>query len=89
MNFLDNFLLPTVLGICLCSGYIMKQWIADIDNKYIPTIVAILGVILSIWMHHWTVTPEIILEGMCSGLASTGMHQLFKQYIEKKETPKI
>lgn len=85
MEFLNEFMLPVVLGICLCVGYIVKKWIPDVDNKYIPTIVLVLGVILSIWISGWQVTPEVILSGMISGLCSTGVHQLFKQYIEKEE----
>ena len=82
MEFLNEFMLPVVLGICLCVGYIVKKWIPDVDNKYIPTIVLVLGVILSIWISGWQVTPEVILSGMISGLGSTGVHQLFKQFIE-------
>lgn len=82
MEFLNEFMLPVVLGICLCVGYIVKKWIPDVDNKYIPTIVLVLGVVLSIWISGWQVTPEVILSGMISGLGSTGMHQLFKQFIE-------
>ena len=82
MEFLNEFMLPVVLGICLCVGYIVKKWIPDVDYKYIPTIVLVLGVILSIWISGWQVTPEVILSGMISGLGSTGMHQLFKQFIE-------
>ena len=83
MEFLNEFMLPVVLGVCLCCGYIIKKWIKDVDNKYIPTIVAALGVILSAWISRWNVTPEVILSGLVSGLASTGMHQLFKQFIDK------
>lgn len=82
MEFLNDYMLPVVLGICLCVGYIVKKWISDVDNKYIPTIVAIIGVVLSIWISGWQVTPEVILSGMISGLGSTGMHQLFKQFVE-------
>lgn len=85
MEFLNDFMLPVVLGICLCVGYIVKKWISDIENKYIPTIVAIVGVVLSIWISKWTVTPEVILSGLISGLGSTGMHQLFKEFIENKK----
>lgn len=84
MEFLNEFMLPVVLGICLCIGYIIKKWIKDVDNKYIPTIVAVLGVALSIWISGWQITPEVILSGMISGLGSTGMHQVFKQFIEKE-----
>ena len=83
MEFLNEFMLPVVLGLCLCVGYVVKKWISDVDNKYIPTIVAVLGVVLSIWISGWQITPEVILSGMISGLASTGMHQVFKQFIEK------
>lgn len=84
MDFLNEFMLPIVLGICLCVGYVVKKWIKDVDNKYIPTIVGLLGVILSSWISGWVITPEVILSGLISGLASTGMYELFRQYIEKK-----
>lgn len=86
MEFLNGYMLPVVLGICLCVGYIVKKWIKDVDNKFIPAIVSILGVFLSIWISNWQITPDIILGGLVSGLASTGFHQLFKQYIENKTT---
>ena len=84
MEFLNDYMLPIVVGICLCVGYIVKKWISDVDNKYIPTIVAVLGVALSIWISGWQITPEVILSGMISGLGSTGMHQVFKQFVEKE-----
>lgn len=85
MDFLNDYMLPIVLGICLCVGYIVKKWISDVDNKYIPTIVAVLGVFIATWISGWNITPEVILSGLISGLASTGMHQVFKQFIENKE----
>ncbi|WP_143322875.1 phage holin family protein [Clostridium sp. HBUAS56010] len=84
MEFLNEFMLPVVLGICLCFGYILKNWVKDVDNKYIPTICAVIGVVLASWLSNWAVTPQIVLSGMVSGLASTGFHQALKQYIEKK-----
>ena len=89
LSFLSEYLVLVIFGICLCVGYIVKKWIKDMDNKYIPTICAVLGVILAIWLNGWTVTPAIILSGLFSGLASTGFHQLFKQYIENKKVRKI
>lgn len=88
MEFLNEFMIPVVIGLCLCTGYVIKKWVKDVDNKYIPTIVTILGIILSVWINNWVFTPEVILGGMISGLASTGLHQLFKSYIEKNETIK-
>lgn len=85
LGFLTEFMVPVIVGICLCVGYVVKKWIKDVDNKHIPTICAILGVLLSIWMNGWSISPSIILSGLFSGLTSTGLHQLFKQYINKEE----
>ena len=84
MEFLNEYMLPMVLGICLCIGYVIKKWIKDVDNKYIPTLCAILGVVISSWMNGFSFTPQVVLGGMVSGLASTGMHQLFTQYLDKR-----
>ena len=84
MEFLNDFMMPVVLGLCLVIGWVIKKWISDIDNKYIPTIVTILGAIFAAWFNNWNITPEIILSGLITGAASTGMHQLFTQFIEKK-----
>lgn len=86
MEFLTEYSVPVIVGICLCIGFILKNVITtDKINKFIPLIVAVIGVVVNAWLNAWTITPEILLSGMFSGLASTGMHQLFKQFIEKSE----
>lgn len=85
LNFLNEYMIPVIVGICLCVGYVIKKWIKDVDNKYIPTACAVLGVILAVWINGWSISPSIILSGLFSGLASTGLHQLFKQYMNDKE----
>ena len=85
MEFLNEYMMPVVLGICIVIGYIIKKWISDVDNKYIPTIVTILGAFLAVWFNDWSITPEIILSGLITGAASTGMHQLFVQFIENND----
>ena len=86
MEFLNEYSIPVIVGICLCIGFILKNLVTtDKINKFIPLIVAVIGVVVNAWLNTWTVTPEILLSGMFSGLASTGMHQLFKQFIEKAE----
>lgn len=86
LGFLTEFIAPVIVGICLCVGALIKGYIKDVDNKYIPTICAILGVILAVWSAGWQISPQIILTGLISGWASTGLHQTFKQYIEGKKT---
>ena len=78
MDVLARYVVLVVLAICLCLGYIIKHSITAIPNKYIPLILAVVGVILNLWMNGWQFTPEILLGGMASGLASTGTHELIR-----------
>ena len=80
LSFLTSYAVPVVIGICLCIGYVVKASLTFIKNKYIPLIMAIVGILLSIWINR-SIDPNIILSGMFSGLASTGLHQAFKQLI--------
>ena len=84
INFLNEFAIPVIIGICLCLGYIIKTSITKINNKYIPLIMAVIGVLLNIWINGM-INPNIILGGLFSGLCSTGLHQLFvKTFINKE-----
>lgn len=82
LGFLDQYFVGLITGLCLVVGYIVKKWIKDVDHKYIPTLVAVAGVIFNVW-HMRAISPEIVLAGAVSGLASTGLHQAFRQLIEK------
>ncbi len=78
MEFLSRYVVIVVLAICLCLGYIIKHSITVIPNKYIPLILGIIGIILNVWISGWTFSPEILLGGMASGLASTGAFELIR-----------
>ena len=85
MEFLNDYIVIAVLGICLCVGYILKNVVtSDKVNKFIPLIMGVLGIGVNVWLNGFAFTPAILLGGMVSGLASTGLHQVFKQFIEKK-----
>lgn len=82
MELFAEYLMPVIVGICLIVGYLVKNF-TGADNRFIPVIVTVLGTVLSVWMHWPAITAEIILGGALSGLASTGMHQLFRQWLEQ------
>ena len=82
MEFLSNYIVPVIVAACLMLGFVVKQWVKDVDNKWIPTIVAIAGALLAVWINWDNVPLEAIVGGAVSGLASTGLHQLFKQWID-------
>lgn len=82
MEVLNDYIVVVVLATCLCVGWIIKNLIPDDRvNRFIPLAMALLGVALNIWI-NLCVTPEVLLGGLISGLSSTGMHQMFKQFLE-------
>ena len=86
INFFTDMYIPIVLAACLIVGYVLKNWIKDLTNKWIPTILTVLGAILACIAKR-EISLLIIVSGAFTGLASTGMHQLFKNIIEiPKET---
>lgn len=66
---------------CLIVGYIVKMYVADVDNKYIPTIVCILGAVLGVVRGGFAL--EVIVGGALSGLASTGLYEMLRNWINK------
>ena len=78
MDILSKYVVIVVLAICLCLGYIIKHSISFIPNKFIPLILAAVGVLVNVWINNWSLTPEILLGGMASGLASTGAFELIR-----------
>lgn len=85
MEYLSDYVVLMVVGVCLCIGYVLKHFIpSEKINKFIPLIMAVLGVVLNVWYNGFSFSPEILLGGLVSGLASTGMHQAFKQFIAKE-----
>ena len=83
MDFLKDYMVFAIVGICLCVGYIIKKIIAkDMFDRFIPLIVGVLGAGLNIWI-NMQVSAEVILAGLVSGLASTGLYEAFHQFIHK------
>ena len=68
-----------VLVGCLVAGWLMKKFLPT-DNKFIPLAMVILGAIVYLLLEGFSV--ENIIIGAFTGAASTGLHQVFKQYIE-------
>ena len=83
----DNFV-PVIVVACVLVGYIIKvtPLFAKLVNNYIPLIVTALGAILGVITNGLTL--EAIVYGAVSGLASTGLHQVFTQLLNIKEDDK-
>ncbi len=82
---MEKYLNIVILLICLCFGYILKSKIkTDKVNDWIPLIMGATGVLLAIWINGLPLTPDTLLQGLFSGLASTGCYELFKNLLEDK-----
>jgi hypothetical protein len=77
LEFMKEYLVLVVLGICLCVGYILKHLVPTQKiNPYIPLIMGVLGVVLNLWLSGWLLSPQVLLGGLTSGLAATGANEL-------------
>ena len=83
-RFISNYFVPVVMAGCLATGYVVKKWIKDVDNKWIPTVVFFEGAALNCIVSG-NVTVETVVAGAVCGLASTGLHQAFTRVIENKK----
>ena len=84
LTFLSEYCIPVIVGICLCVGYVIKTSIPKIDNSLIPMILSVVGLLINIWLNS-AINPSIVLGGLFSGLASTGLHQMFKNLIKVED----
>ena len=56
---LSSFTNVIIVGICLCVGYVIKHSLDFIPNKYIPLIMACLGLIMSVCTNLSKITLEV------------------------------
>jgi hypothetical protein len=84
MEILTQYVVIAVVAICLGLGYVIKK-LEFIPNKYIPLIMAAVGVGLNIWINGASFTPEILLGGLASGLASTGAFEAVRNIASGKD----
>jgi len=76
-----------ITTICYLIGLLCKA-VEFLDDKYIPVIMGVLGAILGI--AGWLTTPDFpavtwlsaVEVGIVSGLAATGINQVYKQLKE-------
>lgn len=85
MEFLNQYVILIIVGICYCLGYIIKHSITIIPNKYIPLIMGATGILLNMWINDWKFSPEILLGGLASGLASTGAFEMVRNIKNKSD----
>ena len=95
LGVLNNYTVIVVMGLCLCVGYVIKNSLDFIKNKYIPLIMAVMGIVLNLinccaeimatkGAELGPLVLQIVLSGAMSGLLSTGVYEAFRGIIEGK-----
>lgn len=82
---LTEYFVLVVMVACLVVGYIIKHatFLKWIPNDDIPPILAVFGAVLNLLVSGLSI--ESAVYGALMGLASTGMHQAFKKFVENNK----
>ena len=83
---LTEYFVLVVIVACLVIGYIIKHatFFKWIPNENIPIVLAVAGAILNPIVSGLSV--ESVVYGAVMGLASTGLHQGFKRFVENSNS---
>ena len=81
-TFLNEYFVAVVMVACLVVGYIIKHatFFKWLSNDNIPVVLAAFGAVLNGLVSGFSV--ESIVYGAVMGLASTGLHQSFKKWVD-------
>lgn len=85
LAFLLDYVDLVTLGICLCIGFALKyaKLFDKFGNQYIPLSMLVLGTAISVAIHWGSINATVILGGMVSGLASTGLYEMVRNLLAK------
>ena len=87
MEVLQEFVSPIIMGACLGIGFMVKP-LGFINSKYIPLIMGLLGIMFNVMANQWSFGLDVLLAGMASGLASTGLFELGSNLVSKEPEEK-
>lgn len=83
ITFLMELVNPVILGICLLVGYVLKTAFDWFPNKYIPLMALAVGTVLAVVINlSGGINAQVILGGMISGLASTGLYEMLRNLLK-------
>lgn len=84
LTFLFEYIDLVTLGICLCLGYALKhaKIFEMFGNQYIPLTMLLTGTVIAVITNIDNVNAAVVLGGMISGLASTGLHEMLRNLLK-------
>jgi hypothetical protein len=83
MEILAEYTAPITAAIVFALVQVTKGIIPEQGRRYIPIACAVIGLVFAMWGAGWSIAPDVILTGLASGLAATGLHQAGTQLSDK------
>lgn len=84
MEFLNEYIYPVAFVICLAVGFLLKNCTSNKTlHQFIPTIVALLGMVICVW-DTGSFTATTIALGLISGIASTGLYEQVRNWLSMR-----
>ena len=87
-NVIVQYAVFPIAVLCFGVGYIIKHYIPKIPNKFIPVILAGVGLMLNLAFNQFNFTFNIVIEGIASGLVATGSFEAVRNLANKKKENK-
>ena len=86
MTIFTNHFVEVVVIACLLVGYLIKtaSVFKKIPNDDIPIILAVIGIVANLIVSGPSFSNAVY--GALMGVSSTGLHQIFKAFIERLGT---
>lgn len=82
-SYAEKVLSPAIMAACYIVGVIIKRYVTKIPNRYIPLINGALGIVLACALNQG-ITLMVIIEGLVSGWASTGLFETRRNLISEE-----
>lgn len=86
LNYMVQYAVFPIAVICFGVGYLIKHFIPKLPNRFIPLILAVLGLILNLAFNNFNFTFDIIVTGIASGLVATGSFEMVRNLANKQKT---
>jgi len=84
MEILQQYVVVITAAFSLVVVQIVKPFLPEaVQTKFLPAFAAILGLAFNIFVANFEITPLVIVEGLVSGLAGTGLYEIIKDIANK------
>lgn len=84
LEILEQYVVVITAAFVVAVVQAVKSLIPEeLQKKYLPAAAALLGLGFNIVVANFVITPLVVVQGLASGLAGTGLYELIKDIANK------